>query len=104
MFRSQNEICGAEDGVRSGGENGDLLGTGKRNKRDISTLGLSDPVPLSGFSPFRPVDAIQVREQAIRIIADAKEPLLQKPLLDLRATSLARAVDDLLVREHRLVV
>ena len=45
----------------------------------------------------------EVVEQAVGVVGDAEEPLLELADLDERAGALAAPVDDLLVGEHRLV-
>ena len=50
-----------------------------------------------------PADRVEVLEQAVGVVGDAKEPLRELAHLDERAGALAAAVDDLLVGEHRLL-
>src|SRR5687768_9385804 len=130
MLRSEHQVRCAEDRVGASGEDADAgtrdwgRGTGGNGgllsafvpspwslvpsphyvELDLRTVTTSDPVPLRHLRRLGPVDRVEVVQQPLRVFADAEEPLLQKTLLDLRAAALARAVDDLLVREHGLVV
>ena len=47
---------------------------------------------------------VEVVEQAVGVVGDAEEPLLELADLDLVAAALAAPVDDLLVGQHGLVV
>ena len=51
-----------------------------------------------------PLDRVEVVEQAVGVVGDAEEPLLELLGLDLGAAALAAPVDDLLVGQDRLVV
>ena len=73
-------------------------------KNNLGAVRAADPVSLSGLRTLRPVDPVEIREEALGVRCDSEEPLLEEALLDLRATTLARAGDHLLVREHGLVV
>src|SRR5215204_6322165 len=109
MLWREHEVRRPEDGVWACCKNSDRLSSlGSRFpvpgshhvKRDLGPFTLSNPVPLRRLRRLRPVDALQVVQQPLRVLADAEEPLLQETLLHLGAATLARAIDDLLVREH----
>jgi hypothetical protein len=51
-----------------------------------------------------PLDGVEVVEQAVGVVGDAEEPLLELAHLDLMPAALAAPVDDLLVGQDRLVV
>ena len=70
---------------------------------DLGPFGAADPVALHRLDVLRPVDLVQIFEQAVGVIGDLEEPLLELADLNLSAAALAAAVNDLLVREHRLV-
>ena len=71
----------------------------------LGALGTADPVPLHGQHVLGPgLEQAHLVEEAVGVVGDAEEPLLQVPALDLGAAALAPPVDHLLVREHRLVV
>jgi hypothetical protein len=70
---------------------------------DFGAFRSPNPVPLSRPGSVRPIDLVQVVEQALRVVADAEKPLRQEPLLDLAAAALAGARDDLFVGQDRLI-
>ena len=72
-------------------------------ERDLSAHRAPDPVALHRLDVLGPVDRVQVGEQAVGVVGDAEEPLLELAQLDLVAAALAAAVDHLLVGQHRLV-
>src|SRR6185437_8504771 len=71
---------------------------------DLRALAAPDPRALRGPGRLRPVEAVEVAEQPLRIIGYPEKPLLEQPLLDERAAPFAAPVDHLLVGKHRLVV
>ena len=73
-------------------------------KRDLGPLAAADPVALHRLDVLGPLDLVEIVEQAVGVLGDAKEPLLELADLDLVAAALAAAVDHLLVGEHGLVV
>ena len=73
-------------------------------ERDLGAVAAADPVALHRLDVLGPVDRVEVVEQAVGVVGDAEEPLLELAQLDLVAAALAAAVDDLLVGEHGLVV
>ena len=75
-----------------------------RAELDLGALGAPDPVLLHAHDVRRPLDRLEVVEQAVGVVGDAEEPLLELARLDRRAAALAAAVDDLLVGEHGLVL
>ncbi len=90
----------AEQRVRPRGEDRVVdadLGAGER---DLGALGAADPVALHRLDVRRPLDAVEIVQQAVGVVGDAEEPLLQLAQLDDRAAALAAAVDDLLVGQH----
>src|SRR4029450_9679173 len=73
------------------------LGAGER---DLGALRAADPVALHPLDVLGPADLVEVVEQAVRVVGDAEEPLLELARLDEVAAALAAAVDDLLVGQH----
>ena len=72
-------------------------------ERDLCAL--ERPIQLRCIrTTLGPVDRLQVVEQAVGVVGDAEEPLLQLARLDRRAAAFAATVDDLLVGEHRGVL
>ncbi len=91
--------------VRPGGEDRDD-GAVLDLEVDVGALGAADPVALHGEHALGPVpgELVHVVQQGVRVLGDAEVPLVQGPLGDLGAATLAAAVHDLLVGEHRLVL
>ena len=73
---------------------------------DVGADRAADPVALHPDDLLRPeaLELVQVVEQAVGVVGDLEVPLRELLLHDLGAAALAVAVDDLLVREHGLVV
>ena len=120
MLRRQHQVRRAEDRVgarREDGDHGraarDLLrhhhagapGVGERVEHAEAQLGAlapAQPIALRRARAVRPVNPVEVLEQALRVRGDAEEPLLQGALLHHRPAALARAGDHLLVGQHGL--
>jgi hypothetical protein len=73
------------------------LGIGER---DLGALGAADPVALHRLDVRGPADVLEIVQQAVGVVGDAEEPLLELARLDEVAAALAAAVDDLLVGQH----
>ena len=71
---------------------------------DLRALRAPDPVALHRLDVRGPLDGVEVVEQAVGVVGDAEEPLLELADLDEVAAALAAPVDDLLVGEDGLVV
>ena len=105
-----DEERGAVQGVRAGGEDGDVLGglaaVGLDHEVDVRALGAADPVLLHGQDALGPVPAqfVHVIEQPVGVVGDLEVPLVQRLLGDGRAAALAGAVDYLFVGQHGLVL
>ena len=103
VLRREDQIRRAEHRVGTGREHGDLLAAG-RLEDELRPFAPADPVLLKEGGGGRPVEVREVFQEALSVVRDAKEPLVEEALLDRRVAALAAAVDDLLVREHRLVL
>ncbi len=90
----------AEQRVRTGREDGVVDAHLRVGERDLGALGAADPVALHRDHVLRPVDRREIVEQAVGVVGDAEEPLLELAQLDGGAAALAGAVDDLLVGQH----
>ncbi|MBG9885488.1 hypothetical protein ABE10_02570, partial [Bacillus toyonensis] len=104
--RGHDEEGRTVQGVRTGGEHRHHAFATFDHEVHVGTDRASDPVPLHLQHLVRPeaLELVQVVEQAIGIVRDPEVPLREVLLHDLGPAALAPAVDDLLVREHRLVV
>ena len=100
----EHEEGRAEQGVRAGGEDRvvglELLAA----EHDLGPVRAADPVALHRDDVVGPVDVAQVLEQAVGVLRDPEQPLLELAGLDERAAALAVAVDDLLVGQDGLIV
>ena len=106
MLRRQHEERHAVHRVRPRREDADLLRLDARARRARSAaprLRSADPVALHRRDLVGPLELREV-EQLLGVARDAEEPLLQVALRDDGVAALALAVDDLLVRQHRLVL
>ena len=104
MLGRQHEEGGAEERVRPGREDRQLLAGSGDTEDHARALGAADPVALHRQHALRPVlERVHLVEQRVGVVGDLEVPLRQVLGLDLGAAALAVAVDHLLVREHRLV-
>ena len=100
----QHHVGRPEDGVGARREHGDALAP-RRLEHQLRALASADPVALQRQRALRPVELLEVLEQALRVLRDGEEPLLEQALLDLGVgVALAVAVDDLLVGDDALVL
>ena len=104
VLGGHHEERGAEQRVRPGGEHRVVDPKLLAAEHDLGALAAPDPVALHRLDVLGPVDRGQVVEQAVGVVGDAEEPLLELANLHQVAAALAASVDHLLVGEHRLVV
>ncbi len=101
VLRRQHEEGGTEEGVGTGREDREVEADLFAAKNDLGSLRAPDPVALHRHHVLGPgLEQVEVGEQALGVVGDAEEPLLEAALHDLGAAALAAAVDDLLVRQH----
>ncbi len=100
VLGSEHEEGGAVERVRAGGEDGVVDAQLLAAEDHLGALRAADPVLLHDLDVTRPVDRLEVVEQAVGVVGDAEEPLLELAQLDLGAAALAAPVDHLLVGEH----
>src|SRR5581483_7457092 len=96
MFRGQDHERHAEDRVRPGREDLDLVAT-VCLEGDVRALAAADPVGLHRLDALWPVEAFEI-QHLLGVSRGAEEPLLEVALDHGRAAALAVAVlaDDLL--------
>ena len=100
MLGREHDVAGAEQGIRAGGEHSDRAGGG--GKRHLRAAGAADPVALHGLDLLRPIQKLQVVEQAIRVGGDAHHPLAQALAEDREIAALRTPIGgDFLVGQHR---
>ena len=104
MLRREHHERRAVDRVRTRREELDRrVGMALDRETEARALRTADPVPLRGHDRFGPLDAVEP-EQLVGVRGDLEEPLREVLLHHRCPAALAAAVDDLLVREHRLVL
>ena len=105
MVDREHEERDAPQRVGARGVDLDLLaGLGDREGH-ARAFAASDPVALHRDDALGPIDqVVHVVQQPLGVVGDLVEPLRQVAALHHRAAALARALDHLLVRQHRLVV
>ncbi len=101
VLGGEDEEGGAEEGVGAGGEDGEVEADLLAAEGHLGALGAADPVALHRDHVLGPgLEQLEVGEQALGVVGDLEEPLLELALHDRGAAALAAAVDDLLVGEH----
>src|SRR5919198_2031623 len=105
MLRRQHEERGTEERVGPGGEDRELDLRVLAAKADLRAFRAPDPVALHRDDALGPrFEQLEVGEQAVGVRGDLEEPLLELLYDYRRAAALAAAIDDLLVRQHGLVL
>src|SRR5581483_185552 len=106
MLGRHDEERRAEQRVRPRGEDGNVAVELVDAEEDLRALAAPDPVALDRLRTLRPLSARWKLElaQLVRVRGRLEEPLRHVAKLDQRAAALAVTVDDVLVRDHRLVV
>src|SRR5205823_9604776 len=96
MLRCEHHVRRAVNRVRTSGKDTYLALPAicvTRSERQFGSFRLSDPIVLRRLCRFRPIDVIEILQQSWRVLADAKEPLFEQPLLDGRLAALAQSPD-----------
>ena len=105
MASGDRDVGSAQEGVRTRGVNGHFLFAVGNVEGDLDPFGTANPVALHGFDLFWPVfQRVEVVKQLIGIVGDLNEPLRDLFALDFGVAAPAAAVDNLFVRQHRLIV
>ena len=90
----------AEERVGAGGEDWVVRSQRLTSEHHLGALGPPDPVALHRDHVLGPVHGLEVVQQAVRVVGDPEEPLLEHACLDGSPAALAAPVDHLLVGEH----
>ena len=101
MLRGDDHIGGAEQGIGTGGIDGDLVAD-VGLEGDLGSGGTADPVALLDLDTFDVVHVLQIVQQTLGVGGDLQHPLALLLADDLAAAALADAVDDFLVGQHAL--
>ena len=103
MLRGDGHEGRAEDGVRSGGEDGERFVGIFEGEVHLGAHALADPVALHGENFFRPArEGVATGKQLLCIVGDLEKPTVHFPGEHGIVATPAGAVDDLLVGQHRL--
>ena len=101
VFGGQHHEGGAEQGVRTRGENLDPLAAGGLGEDDPGALGTPDPVALHRLDLVGPVQFAEVGKQPLGVGGDAQHPLAHVAFEHGVVPDLGAAlVGDLLVCQH----
>ncbi len=101
----EHEEGRAEERVGAGREDREVEVELVASEDDLGALGAADPVALHRDHVLGPaLEQLEVVEQAVGVVGDPEEPLLEIAGDDLGAAALAAAVDHLLVGEHGRVL
>ena len=100
MFGRQHHVGGAEQRVRTRGENTDAARAVGQRKLQFYAFAAADPVALHFLGAVRPVQVVEPLEQRLGVGGDPQYPLAQGPANAVEAAHFGLAVDDLLVGER----
>ena len=92
MLRSEHHVGSTEEGVRASGEDPDLGGDLRADlscEVNLGTAGATNPIALHGLDLVRPVQQLQIIDQAVGVSGDAHHPLAQ-PLAEHREVTTLR--------------
>ena len=100
MLGCEHGVGTAEQGVWPCGEHREARVAIGDGECDLGAVRAADPLSLHGLDAFRPVDELQIVDQAVRVRGDLQHPLLHGALLDRISGLHVHAVLDFLVGEH----
>ena len=101
----KHEERGPEQRVGTRREDGDRLVAADDGELHLGAMRAADPVALHREHALGPLlELLHVVEQTIGVVGDTEEPLLEIARLDFGTAALAVPVDDLLVRQHGLIL
>ena len=101
MLRRDDHVGGAEQGIGTGGIDGDLVAD-VGLEGDLGSGGTADPVALLDLDALDVVHVLQIVQQTLGVGGDLQHPLALLLTDDLAAAALADAVDHFLVGQHAL--
>ena len=99
-FGCQYHEGDAKDGVDAGGEDGDFACLAGHFKCNLGAFRAANPVALRLFDGIGPVHFVQTLQQTLGVGRRAQTPLLHLFLNHGVASTLANAVNDLIVGKH----
>ena len=95
MLRREHHVGGAEQGVGTRREDGDRVAI--ELEIHLRAFAAADPVLLEQLDAFRPVERVELVDQALGILGDPQHPLAQRAAFD--GVALAAPLFDFLVGE-----
>ena len=99
MLRGQHHVLGAEEGIRAGGKDLNLVALSREG--DLCAAGTANPIALHGLDLVRPIQKLQVIQQAIGVGGNAHHPLREVLAEDREIAALGLTLSgDLLVCQH----
>ena len=100
MLGCKYEVGGTEESIGTGGEHRDALLHTIKSKSHLGSLTSADPVPLEKLDRLRPVEPLQIGDQALRVGRDPKHPLAHRAALHREAADFALPIDYFLICEN----
>ena len=102
MLRGHHHIGSAEEGVRPGGVDAQLLLLSGEGEVHLRALRLAYPVLLGHFDPLDVVHRVQTLDELVGVLRNLQHPLALHLAYHLRAAALADAVHHLFVGQSHL--
>ena len=99
-FGSKHHESDTEDGVGTGGKDGERLVGTLYTELHLRSLGTSNPVALGFLDGIAPVEMIQPVEEALAVGTDAQTPLAHLLLLHRKSATDAQTLRHFVVGEH----
>ena len=101
VLRGEDHISRAEQGVRPGGKDLDVLAGGGLEDH-LGAGGAADPVALLGLDPVDKVHSVQTVDELLGVLCDLQHPLALFLADDGGAAALTHALYHLLIGQHTL--
>ena len=99
MLWGQDHVLGAEEGIGAGGKDLDLVALSREG--DLCAARTADPIALHGLDLVRPIQKLQIIQQAIGVGGNAHHPLREVLAEDREISALGLTLSgDLLVCQH----
>ena len=100
VLRSQHHVLSTKQGVRTRGKYADVVALGIES--NFCTAGTANPVALHGLDLVRPIQQLQIIQQAIGVRGNAHHPLAQVLAEDWEIAAVRTAISsNFLIRQNR---
>ena len=101
VFRSEDHVGDAVDGIDTGGIDRDLVIRAFDFEGELGAGGAADPVSLHGLYAFRPAwHMVEICKETVCIVSDLQEPLREVFLDDFTLAAPAATFFDLFIRQN----